>query len=87
METGEVWWHWGTKEDVLDGKSVIKASPGGPKPPLMLESEDEVLFRSDGASVNWRMKPIIGQSMRLDFKVQRRSCRKQCRTFFQKGEV
>lgn len=41
----EVWWHWGTTEDILEGRSGTHRLPGGPKPPLRLASEDEVTFR------------------------------------------
>lgn len=39
-----VWWHWGTKDAILEGKPGTKKLPGGPKPPLVLTSEDEVTF-------------------------------------------
>lgn len=45
LRAREVWWHWGTKEEVLENKLGTKMLPGGPKPPLMLASEDEVIFR------------------------------------------
>lgn len=54
MELGEyklklrarnVWWHRGTLEEVLQGKLGTKKLPGGPKPPLVLASEDEATFR------------------------------------------
>ena len=45
LRSREVWWHWGTKEEVLVGKPGTERFPGGPKPPLMLASEDEVSFR------------------------------------------
>lgn len=44
LRAREVWWHWGTKEEVLENKLGTKRLPGGPKPPLILTSQDEVLF-------------------------------------------
>lgn len=46
----EGWWHWGTKEDVLEGKSGTKRLPGGPKLPMRLTSEDEVTLRLEEQS-------------------------------------
>ena len=43
----EVRWHWGTKKEFLNGKPRTKRLPGDPKPPLMLATEDEVIFRLD----------------------------------------
>lgn len=40
-----VWWHWGTKEEILEGNQGTKTLPGGPKPPLVLAFDDEVIFR------------------------------------------
>lgn len=45
LRARDVWWHWGTKEEILEGKPGTKRLPGGPKPPLILASEDEVIFR------------------------------------------
>ena len=45
LRAREVWWHWGTKDEILEGELGTKSLPGGPKPPLMLTSQDEVMFR------------------------------------------
>ena len=45
LRAREVWWHRGTKEEILENKLGTKRLPGGPKPPLVLASEDEVIFR------------------------------------------
>lgn len=28
-----IWWHWGTKDEILEGAQGTKRLPGGPKPP------------------------------------------------------
>ncbi|CAD6594261.1 MAG: hypothetical protein ASARMPREDX12_008551 [Alectoria sarmentosa] len=50
LRARDVWWHWGSKEEVLMGESGTKRLPGGPKPPLKLASEDEVKFRLEEQS-------------------------------------
>ena len=40
-----VWWHYGTLDDIFGDKTALKTRPGGPTPPLMLESQDELDFR------------------------------------------
>lgn len=47
LRAREVYWHWKTKEEFLDGKPRTKKLPGGPKPLLMLASEDGIIFRLD----------------------------------------
>ena len=48
-----VWWHWGTKDEVLERKPGITTLPGGPKPPLVLPSEDEVVSRLEEQTSIW----------------------------------
>ena len=50
LRARDVWWHWGSKEEVLMGRSGTKRLPGGPKPPLKLASKDEVTFRLEEQS-------------------------------------
>ena len=45
LRAREVWWHWGTEEEVLENKLRTKTLPSGPKPPVMFASEDELIFR------------------------------------------
>lgn len=44
----EVWWNWGTVDEVFEGKTRFGPNLGGYKPPLRLESSDELTLHIVG---------------------------------------